>query len=70
VIAKTLYLHQPGAGYIMSLIVPRYGYSRRPMSSLTVQDPLGTHVVRRPGHLSGHDGEDVLVESTSYILKF
>jgi hypothetical protein len=40
------------------------------MSSCTVLDPLGSQVVRRPGHLSRHGGEDVLSESTSYIFKF
>jgi hypothetical protein len=40
------------------------------MSSCTVLDPLGAKVVRRPGHLSARDGEDVLGESTGYIFKF
>jgi hypothetical protein len=47
-----------------------YGYSRRPTSSSTVLDPLGTQAIRRPGHLSGHGGKDVLGESTSYISNF
>jgi hypothetical protein len=34
-----------------------------------VLDPLGAQVVRRPQHLSGRDGEDVIGESTSYIFK-
>jgi hypothetical protein len=40
------------------------------MSSGTVLDPLGAQAIRRLGHLSGHGGEDVLGESTSYIFKF
>jgi hypothetical protein len=47
-----------------------YGYSRRLTSSSTVLDPLGIHAVRRPGHLSGRGGKDILGESTSYIFKF
>jgi hypothetical protein len=35
-----------------------------------VLNPLGTQAVRQPGHLLGHDSEDVLDESTSYIFKF
>jgi hypothetical protein len=35
-----------------------------------VLDPLRAQVVRRPRHLLGHGGEDVLGESTSYIFKF
>jgi hypothetical protein len=31
---------------------------------------LGTQAVRRPGHLSGRGGEDVLDHSTSYIFRF
>jgi hypothetical protein len=38
------------------------------MSSCTVLNPLGTQVIRRPGHLSGCDGEGVLGESTCYLL--
>jgi hypothetical protein len=56
-------------GYILSSIVPRYGYSKRPMSSCTVLDPLGAQAVHRPGNLSGCGGEDVLGECTSYIFK-
>jgi hypothetical protein len=67
---RTTYLHQPGARYILSSTIPRYGYSRRPMSSCTVLDPLGAQAVRRPGHLLGRGGEDVLGESTRYIFKF
>jgi hypothetical protein len=40
------------------------------MSSCMVQDPLGAQAVRRPGHLLGRGGEDVLGESTRYIFKF
>jgi hypothetical protein len=40
------------------------------MNSCMVLDPLGVQAVRRPGHLSGRGGEDVLGESTSYIFKF
>jgi hypothetical protein len=40
------------------------------MSNCTVQDPLEAQAIRRPRHLSGHGGEDVLGESTSYIFKF
>jgi hypothetical protein len=54
----------------MSSTISRYGYSRRPMSSCTVLDPLGAQVVCRPGHFSRHGDEDVLRESTSYIFKF
>jgi hypothetical protein len=54
----------------MSSTIPMYGYSRWPMSSCTILDPLGAQVVRRPRHLSGRGGEDVLGESTSYVFKF
>jgi hypothetical protein len=64
------YLRQPRVGYVLSSIVPRYGYSRQLMSSCTVLDPLDAQAIHRPGHLSGHGGEDVLGESTSYIFKF
>jgi hypothetical protein len=64
------YLGQPGAGYVLSSTVPRYGYNRRPTSSYMVQDPLGTQAVRRPGHHLGRSGEDFLYEFTSYIFKF
>jgi hypothetical protein len=47
-----------------------YGYSRRSTSSYTVLDPLGTQAVRRPGHLLGRSGGDVLGEYSSYIFKF
>jgi hypothetical protein len=40
------------------------------MSSCTILDPLGAQVVRRPRHLSGRGGKDVLGESTSYVFKF
>jgi hypothetical protein len=40
------------------------------MDSCTVLDPLGAQALRRPGQLSGRGGNDVLGESTSYILKF
>jgi hypothetical protein len=40
------------------------------MSSCTVLDLLGAQAIRRPRHLSGHGGEDVLCESTSYIFIF
>jgi hypothetical protein len=46
--------------YVLSAIVPRYGYSSRPMNSRTVLDPLGTQAIRRPRHLLGRGGEDVL----------
>jgi hypothetical protein len=65
---QTPYLCQPGVGYILSSTVPRYGYNRRPMSRCMVSDLLGAQVVRRPGHLSGHGGEDVLGETTSLIV--
>jgi hypothetical protein len=39
------------------------------MSNCTVLDPLGAQTVCRPGHLSGHGGEDVMGECTSYIFK-
>jgi hypothetical protein len=67
---RTLYLHQPGAVYVLSSTVPRYGYNRWLMSSYTVLDQLCAQAVRRPGHLLGCGGEDVLSESTSYIFKF
>jgi hypothetical protein len=35
-----------------------------------VLDPLGAQTLRRPGHLSGRGGEDVLGQSTSYIFRF
>jgi hypothetical protein len=54
----------------MSSTVPKYGYSSRSMNSCTVLDPLGAQAVHRSGHLLGWGGEDVLSESTSYILKF
>jgi hypothetical protein len=66
----TSYLRQPGVGYVMSSIVHMYGYRRRPMSSCMVLDPLGAQAVHRPRHLSGHGGEDVLGESTTYIFQF
>jgi hypothetical protein len=40
------------------------------MSSCRVLDPLGAQAIRRPGHLLGRGGVDVLDESTSYIFKF
>jgi hypothetical protein len=67
---QTLDLRQPGARYVLSSTVPRYGYSSRLMNSCTILDPLGTQAIRRPGHLSGRGGEDVLGMSTSYIFKF
>jgi hypothetical protein len=39
------------------------------MSNCTVLDPLGAQAVCRLGHLSGHGGEDVMGECTSYIFK-
>jgi hypothetical protein len=66
----TPYLRQPGVGYVLSSTVPRYGYSRQPTSSCTVLDSLSAQAVHQPGHLLGRAGEDVLSESTSYILKF
>jgi hypothetical protein len=66
---QTQYLHQPGAGYVLSSIVPRGGYSRRSMSSCTILDPLGAQVIHRPRHMLGCGGEDVLGESRCYILK-
>jgi hypothetical protein len=39
------------------------------MDSCTVLDPLGAQAIRRPGHLLGRSGEDVLGESTRYIFK-
>jgi hypothetical protein len=67
---RTPDLCQLGAKYVLSSPVPRYGYSRRPTSSCTVLNPLGTQIVRQPGHLLGRGGKDVLGESTSYIFKF
>jgi hypothetical protein len=67
---RTPALRLPGARYVLSSTVPIYGYSRWLISSCTILDPLGAQAVRRPGHLSGRDGEDVLGESTSYIFKF
>jgi hypothetical protein len=67
---QTLYLRQAGAGYVLSSMVPKYGYSSRLTRSCTILDPLGTKAVCRPGHLSGCGGENILGESTSYIFKF
>jgi hypothetical protein len=50
-------LRQPGVGYV-------------PTSSCMVLDPPGAQAVRRSGHLSERDCEDVLGESSSYILNF
>jgi hypothetical protein len=63
-------LRQPGARYVLSSTIPRYGYRSRPMNRCTVLDQLDAQAVCRPEHLSGRGGEDVLVESTSYIFKF
>jgi hypothetical protein len=63
-------LRQPSARYVLFSTVPRYGYSSRLMNSCTVLDPLGAQAIRRPGHLLGWGGEDVLGVSTSYIFKF
>jgi hypothetical protein len=41
----TPYLCQPGAGYVLSSTITRYGYSRRLMSSYTVLDQLGAQVI-------------------------
>jgi hypothetical protein len=67
---RTPNLRQPGARYVLSSTVPRYGYNRRPTSSYTVLDPLGAQAIPQLGHISGHGGEYVLGESTSYIFKF
>jgi hypothetical protein len=53
-------LCQLGARYVLSSIVPRYGYSSRTMNSCMVLDPMGAQAIRQPGHLSGQSGEDVL----------
>jgi hypothetical protein len=63
-------LRQPRARYVMSCTIPWYGYSRRPMNSYTVLDPLGSQAVCRPGLLLGWGGEDILGESTTYIFQF
>jgi hypothetical protein len=67
---QTLDLRQPGARYVLSSTVPRYGYTSRPTNSCTVMNLLVAQAVRRPWHLLGRDGEDVLCESTMYIFKF
>jgi hypothetical protein len=36
----------------------------------SIRSSLGAQALRRPGQLLGRGGEDVLGESTSYILKF
>jgi hypothetical protein len=48
---RTPELRQPGARYVLSSTVPRYGYSSRSMNSCTILDPLGAQAVRQPGHL-------------------
>jgi hypothetical protein len=63
-------MHQPRARYVLSSTRPRYGYSSRPINNCTILDPMGAQAIRRPRHLLGRGGEDVLCESTSYIFKF
>jgi hypothetical protein len=63
-------MHQLGARYVLSSTVPRYGYSSQLMDSCTVLDPLGSQALRRPEHLLGRGGEDVLGQSTNYIFRF
>jgi hypothetical protein len=63
-------MRQLGARDVLSSTVPKYDYSRWPTSSCTILDPLVAQAIRRPGHLSGCDGKDVLGESTSSIFKF
>jgi hypothetical protein len=40
------------------------------MNSYTVLDPLGAQAIRRPRHLSGRSGEDVLMSLLATISKF